>query len=124
MIFSNYSTYAVHFAVVEWVVSDLPRFRFFTFKDLLINTVVSILFSYVIGFFMYILFEAPFTRLVNDFIKPKLSIKFEKTNAILPEKRNTGGRFSVGSVNARASVGFKNRESTTSTLSSVFTNKK
>lgn len=74
----NYSTYAVHFAVVIWVVTDLPRFRFFIFKDVFLNAISSVVLSYIVGFCMYVLFEAPFSRIVNSFIKPNLTIDFDK----------------------------------------------
>lgn len=74
----NYAAYAVHYPIINWLIGDFPRSRFFTFKDAWSNLVTAIIFSYMVGFVLYCLVEGPFSRLVNNFVRPFLAIDYKK----------------------------------------------
>ena len=70
----NYSSYCIHFVVCRWLTAPNPAPKFYTATDVLSLTIATIILSYAMGFWLYAWFEAPFARLVNKYVRPRVSI--------------------------------------------------
>ena len=71
----NYSAYCIHSVIAAWMVGQNQNIRFYTGKDVFVFTSSVLIMSYFAAGLMFLLFEAPFGRVVDRYLKRFLDRK-------------------------------------------------